>query len=99
MSTVLFRDRFRIGADHPALAGHFPGRPVVPGVALLDRVAAALEQCQGRSLVGLPQVKFLQPLLPGQEAELIVTRDAERIGFSIVHGSTQIATGSIEVAV
>lgn len=31
-----------IDADHPALAGHFPGRPIVPGVVLLDHSLRAL---------------------------------------------------------
>lgn len=38
------RTALRIGADHPCLPGHFPGRPVVPGVVLLDRVAALAER-------------------------------------------------------
>jgi 3-hydroxymyristoyl/3-hydroxydecanoyl-(acyl carrier protein) dehydratase len=32
-----------IAAEHPALAGHFPGSPIVPGVVLLDEMVRALE--------------------------------------------------------
>lgn len=63
--------QFRIDAAHPALPGHFPGNPIVPGVVLLDRVCAALEaRGVARGGLRLPQVKFLQPLLPGQQARV-----------------------------
>src|SRR5690606_11438064 len=64
---------FVINPDHPSLPGHFPGRPVVPGVVLLDHVLALLER-RHPELAGvalrLPQVKFLQPLLPGELAAI-----------------------------
>jgi 3-hydroxyacyl-[acyl-carrier-protein] dehydratase len=56
-----------IDADHPSLAGHFPGEPVVPGVVILDEVAAALAEWRtGCQLTGIPSVKFLLPLKPEQ---------------------------------
>ena len=30
-----------IAAEHPALAGHFPGAPILPGVLLLDEMVRA----------------------------------------------------------
>src|SRR3546814_11032678 len=60
---------FVIGDDHPALPGHFPGRPIVPGVVIVDRVLDAIEAAHGPlGALRLPQVKFLRPLLPGQAA-------------------------------
>lgn len=86
----------RIGADHPALAGHFPGRPVVPGVVLLERVAAALTAWRGQRMAAL-DVKFLQPLRPGELARIELAGDAARIGFEVTRGDgTVLARGQLE---
>jgi len=63
---------FVVPAGHPCLRGHFPGRPVVPGVVVLDRVLAAAEGLLGEVPAGLrlPQVKFVRPLLPDEPARL-----------------------------
>ncbi len=59
--------RSMIPADHPALAGHFPGHPVVPGVVILDRVIQALMDWKpDERLTGIPTAKFLTPLYPQQ---------------------------------
>ncbi len=52
----------RIASTHPALPGHFPGNPVVPGVVLLDCVAAAIERVRNARLARIDVVKFLAPL-------------------------------------
>ena len=60
--------RFRIPVGHPCLPGHFPGRPVVPGVVLLDEVFAVLAALHpGRVFEGLPRVKFTHPVRPEQD--------------------------------
>lgn len=88
--------RFRIAADHPALPGHFPGRPVVPGVVVLDGVAAAIERGYGARIGVLPQVKFVAPLLPEQEAELHLENKDKKIHFRILHNGAVIASGVAE---
>lgn len=73
--------QFTIPHDHPSLPGHFPGRPVVPGVVLLDRVFAAIEAAHGPlAAAQLPQVKFLQPLLPGEPARVELDSSAAQAG-------------------
>jgi 3-hydroxymyristoyl/3-hydroxydecanoyl-(acyl carrier protein) dehydratase len=60
---------FCIPHDHPSLAGHFPGRPIVPGVLLLEQAVAAIEAAHGAlGALRLPQAKFARPLLPGEQA-------------------------------
>lgn len=88
--------RFRIPHDHPSLAGHFPGNPVVPGVVVLDHVVAAIEEREG-SLppLRLPQVKFVAPLRPGEEAGVALECDDGRWRFRVSRGDDVIATGEI----
>ena len=93
------QQEFCIEATHPSLPGHFPGQPVVPGVVLLDRVAACVEQASGRHFATLPVVKFMQPVLPDQTVELSVRMEAAgRVHFTIRRGDAIILTGTGELA-
>ncbi len=67
MATV--EARFTVAADHPCLEGHFPGRPLVPAVVLLDQVfnAARAQWTTIGRLRAVSAAKFLRPVLPGQE--------------------------------
>lgn len=75
-------ERICIDAGHPALPGHFPGQPVVPGVVLLDRLAVLLER-HGAALAGIGEVKFLAPLLPARTATLAVHREGTGVRFQL----------------
>ena len=91
------RERVRIDAAHPSLPGHFPGQPIVPGVVLLDRVAAAIE-CNGWGRIArIGAVKFTAPLLPGDEAELAVLRDGARVRFRIERAGVPVMLGDAEL--
>lgn len=88
--------KFTIAPDHPSLPGHFPGRPVVPGVVVLERVLEAIEARHG-SLGGLrlPQVKFVQPLLPGETATVVLEGDVPRWRFRVLRDERLLASGEV----
>ena len=93
-----FTATIAIRADHPALAGHFPGRPVVPGVLLLDEVLEAAEHWLGPlSCSELIQAKFVRPLLPEQSAQLTLQQREARIEFELRRQLELIASGSLRV--
>jgi 3-hydroxymyristoyl/3-hydroxydecanoyl-(acyl carrier protein) dehydratase len=85
---------FRVEPSHPALPGHFPGRPIVPGVLMLDCVLAEIQRATGRAVVRLPRVKFISVLLPDEEAHLECELDAARAVFRVT-----TRRGTIEVLV
>jgi len=94
----LYAVDFEVAPDHPCLPGHFPGQPVVPGVLLLDQALAACEQWLDAPvrLRALPQVKFLQPLLPGQPARIELQRSvalSDAADAAAAHGQPTAGTG------
>ena len=88
-----------IAADHPSLPGHFPGRPIVPGVVLLDCVLAEAQRWLGTalSLRALPQAKFIAPLLPSERAQMRLTFEGEELRFEIARADTMLASGTFKV--
>ena len=89
--------QFTIPPDHPSLPGHFPGNPVVPGVVIMDRVLDAVEAETGVKVgaLRLPQVKFIQPLLPGQAADVSLEGAAPKWRFRVHHDERLIASGEV----
>jgi 3-hydroxymyristoyl/3-hydroxydecanoyl-(acyl carrier protein) dehydratase len=76
---------FAIPLGHPALPGHFPGHPIVPGVLLLEEVLRAIAvRDRGLRPPGhLLRAKFLAPVLPGQEVALELGERREgRVAFT-----------------
>jgi 3-hydroxyacyl-[acyl-carrier-protein] dehydratase len=88
----------RILASHPALPGHFPGHPVVPGVVLLDAVASALPSHVGGAVrvTGFPAVKFLAPLVPEREFEMVLAvKRPGQASFELVANGEKLVSGTI----
>ncbi|MBO0711463.1 MAG: hypothetical protein J2P47_09345, partial [Acetobacteraceae bacterium] len=72
---------------------HFPGRPLAPGVLLLD---ALLEAAMGDGAgCRIESVKFLSALVPGEEAELAWRADG---AFSASVAGRQVARGRLRPA-
>jgi len=73
---------YRVTGEEPFLAGHFPGRPIFPGVLQLEALAQAGaigvladEQYAGRLPLfgGVEDVRFRRQVVPGDELALAVT--------------------------
>jgi 3-hydroxymyristoyl/3-hydroxydecanoyl-(acyl carrier protein) dehydratases len=101
MSEVHASHRLAIGADHPAFDGHFPGRPILPGVALLAAVleAAAREPRLAACIGTAPRlavVKFLAPVGPGAALSISFRLGASALDWQIDDDSARaIASGRI----
>jgi acyl-coenzyme A synthetase/AMP-(fatty) acid ligase/3-hydroxymyristoyl/3-hydroxydecanoyl-(acyl carrier protein) dehydratase len=97
-AAVTTRFEFVVAADHPALPGHFPGRPIVPGVLLLDRVLAGVQASFGRSVRTLQRVKFVSALLPDECATVLVEGDGDsaslRFGVQVVRDGASVTLAS-----
>ena len=96
---MIFEVHRKIASDHPALAGHFPGNPIVPGVLILDEVIQAAEQWRGQlRLKKVESVKFTSLLEPDRDFS-IQLREVERlhIAFECLLEGSPLASGRLEI--
>ena len=92
-------DTAEIGPDHPALAGHFPGNPIVPGAVVLAYVEQVVWKAFGRRVSAVMVAKFQAPLKPSQRFEIeLETRQPGTVDFRVTTAGTPIASGKLRLA-
>jgi 3-hydroxyacyl-[acyl-carrier-protein] dehydratase len=94
--------------NEPFFPGHFPGRPVMPGVMIIEalaqtagilafRTANVVPNEQTRFyFVGIDKARFRKPVVPGDQ--LVLTAHLERALKGIWRFSTAALVGDNEVA-
>jgi 3-hydroxyacyl-[acyl-carrier-protein] dehydratase len=94
--------------NEPHFAGHFPGRPVMPGVLILEALAQAAgilafatagiipDEKTQFYFVAIDKARFRRPVLPGDQ--LILTAKLERILRGLWRFSTVAYVGTDEAA-
>jgi len=81
-----------VSSNEPYFQGHFPGRPIMPGVLILEAMAQAAGILVFRTLgtkpdeksvyyyAGIDNARFKKPVLPGDRLEIEVSIDANKRG-------------------
>ena len=67
-----------VTANEPFFAGHFPGRPVMPGVLIVEALAQTAGVLMGEAsglipmFMGIDKARFRRPVTPGDQLRLEV---------------------------
>lgn len=83
--------------DATLCEGHFPGMPIVPAVAMLVCVEAALDAWRGSVVASYAALRFRTPVGPGDDLDLDLTRRADgTLAFALRRAGERVADGRIE---
>jgi 3-hydroxyacyl-[acyl-carrier-protein] dehydratase len=89
----------RIPESSPLFAGHFPGHPILPGVAHLALVTRALSDWQGRevTLAGVRSWKLRRPVGPGETLAVRLSSPGEGggVGFVLETEGEPVSRGTV----
>jgi 3-hydroxymyristoyl/3-hydroxydecanoyl-(acyl carrier protein) dehydratase len=92
--------------DEDFFRGHFPGNPIVPGVLILEAMAQAVAYLAMREnpgaevfLTGVDRARFRKPVRPGDEIELVVRIEGERMGILRARGEARVGGKRVADAV
>ena len=91
-----------VTANEPHFQGHFPDRPIMPGVLILEAMAQAAAILGFRTMgrrpddesmyyfAGIDNARFKRPVLPGDQLELELLHVSSRRGVSKFIGTARV---------
>lgn len=88
---------FSVPLDHSALAGHFPGNPIVAGSMILEAVQAAVGASGAGRCVVWEFARFVSPLRPEHPLEIVLESRGSHIRFKCLNDNEVIVSGSVVV--
>jgi 3-hydroxymyristoyl/3-hydroxydecanoyl-(acyl carrier protein) dehydratase len=76
-----------VPADSVWYAGHFPGTPLLPGIAVLALVEEAISEAEIREgrqvmITGVGRVRFRLPVRPDDRMVIKISREKRNEGFT-----------------
>jgi 3-hydroxymyristoyl/3-hydroxydecanoyl-(acyl carrier protein) dehydratase len=86
-----------VPTDLRYLEGHFPGDPIVPGIAqlaLAERAARTAHEDLGPTR-GVKRLKFSARIDPGDDLEIELSRTDDKVRFVIRREETECSRGTI----
>lgn len=88
------RLRLEIPAESPLFAGHFPGHPILPGIAHLALAARAFSE---QTLLAIRTLKLRKPVGPGNVLEVFAEGPGEdgTARFEIRRGEETVSNGTL----
>ena len=101
-----------VDAENPIFAGHFPARPILPGVLLIEAVAQTAAVMMGSAipagtmgsalLAAVNRFKFFKPVIQGQDVRIEATKLTEAgpmayIGGTVFVDGVIVASGELSV--
>jgi len=77
--------------------GHFPGQPILPGVAQLHIAALLAERTWGDPFEGreMSRVKFRHVMLPDEQVSLTLVKSGSRLDFQYIREGEVVASGTL----
>jgi acyl carrier protein len=96
-----------VPGDSAWFSGHFPGHPILPGIAVLGLVEQAIqaaETAEGRriAITGVGRVRFRMPAGPGDRMEIRISREPRRGGwayaFTVTLAGEPVCSGILTAA-
>lgn len=92
--------RVTVKPDSPWFSGHFPGEPVLPGLAQLSIVQETLERALGREVIvqRVRRVRFRQMIKPNDPVEVAIKPAGEGgYTFQLSIGGEPACSGMVTI--